>query len=43
MVNLYVKKITSGAINPATNEPWTIEDVPTRWREQVREALENEA
>lgn len=41
MVKLYVKKITSGAINPITGEPWTINDVPERWREDVREALEN--
>lgn len=41
MVKLYVKKIISGAINPETNEPWTIDDVPELWREKVREALEN--
>lgn len=41
MVKLYVKKIVSGAINPATGEAWKIEDVPSRWREVVREALEN--
>ena len=41
MVKLYVKKILEGAINPATGAPWKIEDVPTRWQEQVREALEN--
>lgn len=41
MVKLYVKKITEGAINPATGEVWKIDDVPERWREQVREALEN--
>lgn len=41
MVKLYVKKIVNGEINPATGEPWKIEDVPIRWREEVREALEN--
>lgn len=41
MVKLYVKKITEGAINPATGAPWTIDDVPEKWMEEVREALEN--
>ena len=35
MVKLYVRKIIA--------EEMTIEEVPARWREQVREALENEA
>lgn len=35
MVKLYVRKILAGEM--------TIEEVPVRWREQVREALENEA
>ncbi len=34
MVNLYVKRIKAGLM--------AIEDVPLRWREAVREALENE-
>lgn len=34
MVNLYVKRIKAGLM--------TIDDVPPRWREAVREALENE-
>lgn len=34
MVNLYVKRIKAGLMG--------IEDVPPRWREAVREALENE-
>lgn len=34
MVNLYVKRIRAGLM--------TIDDVPPRWREAVREALENE-
>lgn len=33
MVNLYVKRIKAGLM--------TIEDVPPRWREAVKEALEN--
>ena len=34
MVNLYVKRIKAGLM--------AIEDVPPRWQEAVREALENE-
>lgn len=34
MVNLYIKRIKAGLMS--------IEDVPPRWREAVREALENE-
>lgn len=33
MVNLYVKRIKAGLM--------TIDEVPLRWREAVREALEN--
>lgn len=33
MVNIYVRKIRAGQM--------TIDDVPVRWREAVREALEN--
>lgn len=32
MVNIYVRKIRAGEM--------TLEDVPTRWREKVREALQ---
>ena len=35
MVKLYVRKILAGEM--------TIDEVPVRWREQVREELENEA
>ena len=41
MVNLYVKYITEKRINPRTGEAWKIDDVPELWREQVREAIEN--
>lgn len=34
MVNLYVKRIKADLM--------TIDEVPLRWREAVREALENE-
>lgn len=33
MVNFYVKRIRAGKM--------TLEEVPERWREQVREVLEN--
>lgn len=33
MVKIYVRKILEGKM--------TIDDVPERWREEVREALEN--
>ena len=33
MVKIYVRKILEGKM--------TIEDVPIRWREEVRKALEN--
>lgn len=41
MVKLYVNKIVNGEINAKTGEPWKIEDVPEKWRAQVREMLEN--
>lgn len=41
MVNLYVKKITGHVINPKTGKAWTIDDVPEKYRDAVREALEN--
>lgn len=34
MVNLYVKRIKAGLM--------TVDDVPERWREAVREALKDE-
>ena len=34
MVKLYIRKILDGKM--------TIDEVPERWREEVREALENE-
>ena len=42
MVKLYVAKIQNKEINPLTGNIWTIEDVPTLWREQVREALDEQ-
>lgn len=42
MVKIYVKLIKNGKINAATGEPWKIDDVPERWREEVRRELESE-
>jgi len=42
MVKLYVSKIQNKEINPLTENIWTIEDVPLLWREQVREALDEQ-
>lgn len=42
MVKIYVKIILSEKINPATGEPWKIDDVPERWREEVRKEIEGE-
>lgn len=40
MAKLYFKKITNGDIHPITNEAWTIDDVPERWREEVQTLLD---
>lgn len=39
MLDYYVNKIKSEAINRKTNKPWTVEDVPVLWREEVRKVL----
>lgn len=39
MAKIYYRKIKDGAINPETGEAWKLDDVPARWREQVREML----
>ena len=40
MVKLYLNKIINGIINPQTQEPWRVADVPLLWRTQVQEALD---
>lgn len=42
MAKVYYDRIVNRKINPKTGEEWTINDVPTRWQEEVREMLENE-
>lgn len=41
MAKIYYRKIVNHEINTATGEEWKIEDVPVRWREEVREMIEN--
>lgn len=40
MAKIYAAKIRERAINPATGLAWRIEDVPARWREDVRKLVE---
>jgi len=40
MAKIYYRKIVAGDINPATREAWKIEDVPERWREEVKSLLD---
>lgn len=40
MAKIYYRKIVEGDINPATGAAWTLDDVPERWREEVRNLLE---
>ena len=40
MGEFYGKKIKYGEINPKTNEPWTINDVPKLWKKKTIEWLE---
>lgn len=42
MANLYFKKITNKEVNFMTGEVWTIEDVPSLWRQQVEDMLNEE-
>ncbi len=43
MAKLYYNKIKNKESNFMTGEVWTIDDVPTLWREQVQEMLDEEA
>ena len=42
MAKIYYNRIVNHKINPATGKEWTIDDVPERWQEEVKEMLENE-
>lgn len=42
MAKLFLNKIKSGEINPATGEAWRIEDVPMLWQQDVQELLNQE-
>lgn len=43
MAKLYYKKIKNEEIHPITNEPWNINDVPERWKDEVLALLEGSA
>lgn len=43
MAKIYYRKIVAGDIHPVTNEVWTINDVPERWREEVQALLDGNA
>ena len=42
MAKLFLTKIKSGEINPATGEAWKLQDVPMFWRAKVEELLNAE-
>lgn len=42
MIKYYCKKIKNGVINQKTNKAWTIDDVPTLWRDDVVKTLEED-
>ena len=42
MVKLYLNKIMNGEVNPKTQEAWCIADVPTLWRAEVQEAVDEQ-
>lgn len=39
MINYYVNKILNKIINKNTGDVWKLEDIPTLWRDKVKEAL----
>ena len=41
MAKFYGTKIKNGVINPKTNLPWVIADVPKLWREATAQWLED--
>lgn len=40
MAAFYGTKILNGTINPKTGQPWTIEDVPTYWRDSTQKWID---
>lgn len=40
MAKIYYRKIKEGEINQETGKPWSINDVPERWRQKVQELLD---
>lgn len=39
MAKIYARWIREGKTNTETGSPWTLEDVPERWRVAVQEQL----
>jgi len=42
MAKVYADLIIKGAINPKTNKPYTIDDVPAKLRKEVQKILDGE-
>lgn len=40
MAKIYFRKIRDGELNLNTGEPWSIDDVPPRWKEAVQKLLD---
>lgn len=40
MAKIYFRKIRDGELNINTGEPWSIDDVPPRWKEAVQKLLD---
>lgn len=40
MANIYYRKIINKEVNSTNGKAWNINDVPERWREEVRELLD---
>ena len=42
MAKLYYEKIKNGDINIMTGEVWNIDDVPTKWKNEVQKLLNDD-
>lgn len=43
MAKIYFRKIRECELNLNTGKPWSIDDVPTRWKEAVQKLLDAES
>jgi len=41
MAKIYYRKIKDADINPKTSVAWNIDDVPTRWKDEVQAMLDD--